>query len=81
MFIEQFEEEEMSLMDRLLSETYAGQGRIMWLIRAAYGSDVAKLELTDAAQAMFRYLDECNKAIVALRIASENKPPGHEPQL
>jgi hypothetical protein len=26
MFIEQFEEEELSLMDRLLSETYAAQG-------------------------------------------------------
>jgi hypothetical protein len=73
MFIEQFEEEKLSLIDRLLNETYAAQVRITWLLRAVYSSDAAKMELNDAAQAMFRYIDECNKAIAALHIAAENK--------
>jgi hypothetical protein len=84
MFIEQFEEEELSLIDRLLNETYAAQGRITWLLRAVYSSDAAKMELNNAAQAMFRYIDECNKAIAALRIASEDKLfeslPSHKPR-
>lgn len=73
MFIEPFEEEELSLVERLLSETYAAQRRITWLLRAVYSSDAAKLELNNAAQAMLRYVDECNKAIDALRMASEDK--------
>jgi hypothetical protein len=78
MFIEPFEVEE-PLMDRLLSETYAAQGRIFWLMQAACSSDAAKMELNNAAQAMFRYIDECNKAIAALRIASKNKQSEDSP--
>jgi hypothetical protein len=73
MYIEQFEEEELPLVDRLLNETYAAQGKVFWLVKAVYNSDAAKPELNNAAQAMLRYIDECNKAVAALRIAAQNK--------
>ena len=60
-------------MDRLLNETYAAQSKLFWLIQASCRSDAGKLELNNAAQVLFRYIDECNKAVVALRIAEENK--------
>jgi hypothetical protein len=68
------DESKSTLLLRLRSEVHHGGAMAARLREFAFGTDAGKQELTRAAEAEERYVEECEKAIATLHEEWEKKP-------